>query len=181
MIRRHANGCRAVLAIAASIGLAALAWAAFATPSARVVYNASESVPVGWYRIEAVADPVSLLHVGSIVLTRLPAEPAALAAQRGYLPAHIPLLKRVGAVSPQHVCVGDGQVRIDGEPVAAVLRADRLGRVMPSWDGCRMLVAGEIFLLSNTHPGSFDSRYFGPIDASLAMGLALPIGGGKLP
>ena len=38
--------------------------------------------------------------VGSIVLVRLPADAAALAAQRGYLPAHIPLLKRVGAVAP---------------------------------------------------------------------------------
>ena len=46
---------------------------------------------------------------GSIVLARLPAEPAALAAQRGYLPPHIPLLKRVGAVAPQHVCIVDGQ------------------------------------------------------------------------
>ncbi len=174
---QHANGRHALLAFAASIGLAALAWAAFARPSARVVYNASESVPVGWYRIEPIPDSAPLLHVGSIVLTRLPAEPAALAAQRGYLPAHIPLLKRVGAVAPQHVCVGNGLVRIDGEPVAVVLRADRLGRAMPAWDGCRALGAGEVFLLSNTHPGSFDSRYFGPIDASLVRGLARPMGG----
>ena len=175
------NGCRAVLAVAASIGLAALAWAAFAKPSARVVYNASESVPVGWYRIETMVESASSLRVGGIVLTRLPAEPAALAAQRGYLPAHIPLLKRIGAVSPQHVCVREGQVRIDGTPVAVVLRADRLGRAMPVWSGCRALVVGEVFLLSNTHSGSFDSRYFGPINASLVMGLAHSMGGRKPP
>ena len=120
------NGRRVVLAVAASIGLAALAWAAFAKPSARVVYNASESVPVGWYGIDPPRS-AGPLRVGSIVLTRLPTEPAAMAAQRGYLPAHIPLLKRIGAVSPQHVCVREGQVRIDGMPVAVVLRADRLG------------------------------------------------------
>ena len=175
------NGCRAVLAVAASIGLAALAWAAFAKPSARVVYNASESVPVGWYRIETMVESASSLRVGGIVLTRLPAEPAALAAQRGYLPAHIPLLKRIGAVSPQHVCVREGQVRIDGTPMAVVLQADRLGRAMPVWSGCRALEAGEVFLLSDTHPGSFDSRYFGPIDVSSVMGLARPLGGGKPP
>lgn len=175
------KGRRAVLATAACIGLSALAWAAIAKPSARVVYNASESVPVGWYRIETMVESASSLRVGGIVLTRLPAEPAALAAQRGYLPAHIPLLKRVGAVSPQHVCVRQGQVRIDGTPVAVVLRADRLGRAMPVWSGCRALVVGEVFLLSDTHPGSFDSRYFGPIDVSSVMGLARPLGGGKPP
>ncbi len=172
------NGRRVVLAVAASIGLAALAWAAFAKPSARVVYNASESVPGGWYGIDAPRS-AGPLRVGSIVLTRLPTEPAAMAAQRGYLPAHIPLLKRIGAVSPQHVCVREGQVRIDGMPVAVVLRADRLGRPMPAWSGCRALVVGEVFLLSNTHPGSFDSRYFGPIDVSSVIGPAHPIRGRK--
>jgi hypothetical protein len=45
------------------------------------------------------------LSVGSIVLTTLPPDAAALAAQRGYLPARVPLLKRVGAVAPQEVCI----------------------------------------------------------------------------
>src|SRR3546814_4072303 len=49
------------------------------------------------------------LSVGSIVLTRLPADAGVLAAQRGYLPAHVPLLKRVGAVAPQHVCIVAGR------------------------------------------------------------------------
>lgn len=160
-----------VLAVLSACGLAALAWASFVTPSAHVVYNPSNSVPVGWYRIET-ADS---LHVGSIVLARLPAEPAALAAQRGYLPPHIPLLKRVGAVAPQHVCIVAGVVRIDGVPVAAVLRADRLGRSLPSWQQCRLLAAGELFLLSVTNPASFDSRYFGPIAASSVIGMAQPI------
>jgi type IV secretory pathway protease TraF len=70
--------------------------------------------------------------VGSIVLVPLPAEAAALAAQRGYLPTRIPLLKRVGAVAPQEVCIVDGSVRIDGVPSAAVLSADRwAGRCHP--------------------------------------------------
>lgn len=164
-----------VLAVLSACGLAALAWASFATPSAHVVYNPSNSVPVGWYRVEPVNSPADLLHVGSIVLARLPAEPAALAAQRGYLPPHVPLLKRVGAVAPQHVCIVNGVVRIDGVPVAAVLRADRLGRLLPSWPQCRTLAEGELFLLSATNPASFDSRYFGPIDTSTVIGIARPI------
>src|SRR5256885_10975171 len=58
---------------------------------------------------------------------------------RRYLPARVPLLKRVGAVAPQTVCVFDALVWIDGVPVAAVLPADRLGRPLPSWRQCRQL------------------------------------------
>ena len=162
---------RIVLASLSACGLAALAWAAFVQPLPRLVYNPSDSVPIGWYRIGSS----DALHVGAIVLTTLPPDVAALAAQRRYLPARVPLLKRVGAVAPQHVCVFDALVWIDGVPVAAVLAADRLGRPLPSWPHCRRLEAGELFLLSSTNPVSFDSRYFGPVSASAVIGVAHPV------
>lgn len=170
---------RRVLAGLSVCGLAALAWAAFVHPLPRLVYNPSDSVAVGWYRVEPLhGHPGSLprpLSVGSIVLTRLPADAAALAAQRGYLPTRVPLLKRVGAVAPQHVCVFDALVWIDGVPVAAVRPTDRLGRALPSWRQCRQLRPGELFLLSSTNPASFDSRYFGPVNASAVIGAAHPV------
>lgn len=168
---------RARLALAgfAAVGLAALAWAAFVQPLPRLIYNPSDSVPVGWYRVQPLDHRAASLPVGSIVLTRLPANAAALAAQRGYLPAHVPLLKRVGAVAPQHVCIVAGQVRIDGVPAAAALPADRLGRPLPSLQLCRRLEPGELFLLSVTNPASFDSRYFGPVSASAVIGVAHPV------
>ena len=162
---------RIVLASLSACGLAALAWAAFVQPLPRLVYNPSDSVPIGWYRIGSS----DALHVGAIVLTTLPPDVAALAAQRRYLPARVPLLKRVGAVAPQHVCVFDALVWIDGVPVAAVLAADRLGRPLPSWPHCRRLEAGELFLLSSTNPASFDSRYFGPVSVSAVIGVAHPV------
>ena len=166
---------RRVLAGLSVCGLAALAWAAFVHPLPRLVYNPSDSVAVGWYRVDPRGHGATSLLVGSIVLTRLPADAAALAAQRGYLPARIPLLKRVGAVAPQEVCVLDALVWIDGVPVAAVRSADRLGRPLPSWPQCRRLQAGEIFLLSTTNPASFDSRYFGPVSTSAVIGVAHPV------
>ena len=177
-------GCaRVVVATLAAIGFAALAWASFVHPFPRLIYNPSDSVPVGWYRVDPLRHrPSSLsrplppsLRVDSIVLTTLPPDAAALAAQRGYLPTRVPLLKRVGAVAPQEVCIAGGIVRIDGVPSAAVLRADRWGRPLPSWQQCRRLEPGELFLLSVTNPASFDSRYFGPVRASAVIGVAHPV------
>ncbi|MEQ6438182.1 S26 family signal peptidase [Comamonas sp. w2-DMI] len=170
---------RIVLAGLAACGLAALAWASFVHPLPRLIYNPSDSVAVGWYRVDPLRHrPGSLprpLSVDSIVLTTLPPDAAALAAQRGYLPARVPLLKRVGAIAPQHVCVFDALVWIDGVPAAAVRPADRLGRPLPSWPQCRQLRPGELFLLSSTNPASFDSRYFGPVSTSAVIGVARPI------
>ena len=174
---------RIALAGLSSVGLAALAWASFLPdymrPLPRLIYNPSDSVAVGWYRVDPLQPRAGSLprplSVGSIVLVRLPADATALAAQRGYLPAHIPLLKRVGAVAPQHVCIVAGQVRIDGVPVATALPADRLGRSLPSWRHCRPLAEGELFLLSVTNSASFDSRYFGPVSTTAVIGVARPI------
>ena len=174
---------RIVLACLSTCGLAALAWASFLPDHMRqlprLIYNPSDSVAVGWYRVEPInrrADSLTRpLSVGSIVLVSLPTEAAALAAQRGYLPMRIPLLKRVGAVSPQEVCIVGGVVRIDGVSSASVLRADRMGRSLPAWQQCRRLEFGELFLLSVTNPSSFDSRYFGPVRTSAVLGIAHPL------
>ncbi|QAU22661.1 S26 family signal peptidase [Dyella sp. M7H15-1] len=170
---------RLVLAAVSACGFAALAWASFVSPLPRLTYNPSDSVAVGWYRIDPF-DPrtASLprpLSVDSIVLVPLPAKAAVLAAQRGYLPTRVPLLKRIGAVAPQEVCIVGRSVRIDGVPVAALLTADRVGRPLPSWRQCRRLVPGELFLLSVTNPASFDSRYFGPVSTSTVIGVAHPV------
>ncbi len=170
---------RIVVAGLSACGLAALAWASFVSPLPRLIYNPSDSVAVGWYRVEPIdrraGSLPNPLPVESIVLVPLPTNAAALAAQRGYLPTRVPLLKRVGAVAPQEVCAADHSVRIDGVPVAAVLPADRMGRTLPSWQQCRRLEPGELFLLSVTNPASFDSRYFGPIAASTVIGVAHPV------
>ena len=166
---------RIALAGLSACVLAALAWASFVQPNARVIYNPSDSVPVGWYHIESSARQSDSLPVGSIVLTRLPDTVALFAAQRGYLPTGIPLLKRVGAVAPQEVCVTDGVVRIDGVLVAAALHVDRMGRSLRVWPGCRRLRSEELFLLSTANPASFDSRYFGPVGASVVLGVAHPL------
>jgi conjugative transfer signal peptidase TraF len=164
-------GRHALWPIALSVGsLFAVAWTALTNSSPLLVYNASNSVPAGWYRIT----DAHLLAAGDLVLVRLPPEAAALAAQRGYLPSTVPLLKTVAAIAPQHVCVQSNRVLIDGNLVARQLRWDRQGRPLPSWRVCRHLVSDELFLLSSNSE-SFDSRYFGPISTDAVIGLAQPL------
>lgn len=165
-----ALGVRWPLALLAC-SLFALCWAALTTSPPRLVYNASDSVPVGWYRIS----PANSLASGDLVLVRLPPEASSLAAQRGYLPADVPLLKTVAAVAPQRVCVQGSQVRIDGVVVARRMRWDRQSRALPAWQACRRLVGDELFLLSSSNPASFDSRYFGPVSADAVTGRAQPL------
>jgi conjugative transfer signal peptidase TraF len=162
---------RAVVILCMDIGLAALLMPPAVPNRVQIVYNPSDSVPRGWYRI----GPADSLQVGSIVLARLPAPAAALAAQRNYLPAGIPLLKRIGAVAPQRVCIDGDLVRIEDMAVASVLPVDGRGRPLSAWSQCRRLAHGELFLLSSTNPASFDSRYFGPIRTSDVIGGAQPI------
>ena len=109
------------------------------------------------------------------MLTHLPAAPATFAASRGYLPIHVPLLKRIGAMAPQEVCVRDDIVRIDSIPVAVVLSVDASGRPLAAWQQCRRLRDGELFLLSTTNVASFDSRYFGPVSTLAVIGHAQPL------
>lgn len=162
------SGRRPLALLAGS--LIALGWAAFTTSTPRLIYNASDSVPVGWYRIS----PANTSVPGDLILVRLPPEAMSLAAQRDYLPANVPLLKTVAAMAPQRVCVQGSQVRIDGIVVARRLRWDRQGRPLPTWQTCRRLADDELFLLSSD-PASFDSRYFGTVSVNAVIGRAQPL------
>lgn len=154
-----------------AIGVAALLVPTAMQFPKQLVYNPSDSVPRGWYGIGSA----DALQVGGIVLIQLPAGVAAFAARHGYLPAGVPLLKRIGALAPQSVCVEEDMVRIDGAVVAAVLAKDGMDRPLQPWAQCRALIGDEMFLLSNSHSASFDSRYFGPVDASAVIGSAHPM------
>lgn len=175
-LRPHSRRlARLILAGLSACGVVALAWASFVSPLARVIYNPSNSVAVGWYRVDPRGNGTPGPHDGSLVLVSLPADAAALAARRRYLPLGTPLLKPVAAIAPQRVCVAGGIVRIDGRTVAATLRVDGMGRPLHAWSQCRRLRPGELFLLSTTNPASFDSRYFGPVRTSSVLGIAHPV------
>jgi conjugative transfer signal peptidase TraF len=154
----------------ASLGLALLAFTLTA-PRARIVYNASSSAPLGWYLITAN----KTVRSGDLVLADLPAAVAAFADERHYLPRTVPILKHVGAMAGQRVCIKNRTVIIDGNVVGIALTHDGAHRALPVWNHCRVLAGDELFLFSAKPEGAFDARYFGPIRRSAVRGIAHPL------
>src|SRR3546814_4998816 len=62
----------------------------------------------------------------------------------------------------------------DGNRVAIAKSHDRMGRPLPSWQGCHRVRTDELFLL-NPAPDSLDGRYFGALPAAGLIGTAHPI------
>jgi conjugative transfer signal peptidase TraF len=156
-----ATGATAVLA---------LSWRSYPT-NIRLVYNPTTSAPKGWYVVERQRE----LRVNDYVLAHLPLDAAVLANDRHYLPASVPILKRIGAIGHQVVCTLDGNILIDNRVVARALVLDGAGRKLDAWKACRALAVDEIFLLGEANPASFDSRYFGPILRANVIGKARPL------
>ena len=139
-------------------------------PAPRVVWNASASAPIGFWRIH----PDRPIHTGDMVLARTPDAVRQLAARRHYLPANVPLLKRVAARDGDNVCALGREIFINGRWVAERRVADPHGRPLPWWSGCEHLRGGRFLLLMDA-PDSFDSRYFGPVDQAAIIGRATPL------
>lgn len=150
------------------IGVAMLVAPAIGSSGVRLVYNASDSAPRGFYVVEKATQ----LHVGDYVIARLPEDSADLAAKRGYLPRSVPVLKQIVAIDGQQVCIRGGSVYVDARVVAQTLEEDGQRRKLRAWNGCRRLTTGELFLLNPSNPASFDSRYLGPLDMSFVLGRA---------
>tara|TARA_R110001599_G_scaffold9532_1_gene47271 strand:+ start:540 stop:1133 length:594 start_codon:yes stop_codon:yes gene_type:complete len=138
-----------------------------------LLYNPSQSAPLGWYRVE----PLSVISCGDLVVSHLPEAASRLAAKRGYLPSGIPVIKTVRALEGDRVCTVDEVLFINGTPAVRLLFADSLGRTLPSpWKACRLLQPGEVLLLSGRTADSFDGRYFGVVRDGDIIGRAVWIG-----
>ena len=139
--------------------------------NALFVWNATASAPIGLYRVL----PEKTLRRGDLVLVMPPDWVQRFASIRHYLPAHIPLVKHVAALTGQTICARNDAISIDGARVATRLRTDSLGRNLPAWIGCRTLSVDEVFLLMKDVRTSFDGRYFGAVSASSIIGRLQPL------
>ena len=159
---------RAALFFASLLALAGLGLGARTTPA--WVWNTTASAPTGLYWLS----PARTVRVGDLVAVRPPDAQAAWMARRGYLPSGAVLVKRVVALAPSRVCRFGPRVTVDGALRALAEDADRRGRPLPRWAGCRRLAGSDLFLL-NAAPRSLDGRYLGPLPRAAVVGRLRPI------
>jgi conjugative transfer signal peptidase TraF len=147
--------------------------------AAGIRLNTTPSIPVGVYRL--TNEP--LVKGAYVLFCPPPAAVFDLAKARGYLGAgYCPggygqLMKKVLAVQDDVVVIGTDGVRVNGQllPLSAPIKADGAGRPLPDYKASRVLGSTEVLVMSDSNSGSFDGRYFGPIQRSQIQGVIRPI------
>jgi conjugative transfer signal peptidase TraF len=135
------------------------------------IWNASNSVPIGLYRVQAT----TRLAATELVVVQPPDLLAAFLDLNGYLPIGAPMLKRVLALPGQTVCRNGLKIAVDGVDVGEGRERDGRNRPLPVWHGCRVIADGDVFVMNWQSADSLDSRYFGPLPASAVIGRAIPV------
>tara|TARA_R110002072_G_scaffold19100_30_gene71211 strand:- start:11930 stop:12442 length:513 start_codon:yes stop_codon:yes gene_type:complete len=161
---------RKTLAVGA-VGLSLIVVSAFVRFTPMLIWNASASVPIGFYAVQPLNTPA----VGDLVVLEPPTPLGDWLLARGYLGADVPLIKHVAALPGQRVCRIGVTVSIDGVTVARAKPRDRFKRPLPVWQGCMQLTDDEIFFLNPDTEASLDGRYFGPLSRETIIGRAVPI------
>jgi conjugative transfer signal peptidase TraF len=155
-----------------TVGAAALALSTIAAmPAKRYIWNASDSVPVGLYWLQPAGD----LFVAQLVAVQPPEPLATFLADHRYLPRGVPMLKRVLALPGQTVCRDGLAITVDNIAAGEARERDSRGRPLPVWQGCRVIAAGEVFLMNWQSADSLDGPYFGGLPTTAIIGRAEPL------
>lgn len=154
-----------------SAGIALIALSAAIRANPILVWNASASVPIGFYAVQPLDTP----NVGDLVVLEPPSPLDDWLLEHGYLGADVLLIKHIAALPGQRVCRIGVTVSIDGETVATAKARDRFDRPLPVWQGCQRLTNDQIFFLNPDTEASLDGRYFGPLPRDTIIGCAVPI------
>jgi len=157
--------------IVAAAGAVALILSGNWIGATHYLWNASSSVPVGLYQLQ----PMDKIALFDLVAIQPPEPLATYLADGGYLPRNVLLLKRVQALTGQTVCRTTLKITVDGVQVGEARDRDRRGRLLPSWQGCRILGSGEFFVMNPDAPDSLDGRYFGVLRTSSVVGQAVAL------
>jgi conjugative transfer signal peptidase TraF len=165
---------RSAVLVTMTLGIVAIGASAGSKTAPRFVWNVSGSVPTGLYRVRP-ARPARDLTVATLVVAYPPEPLARWLAEGRYLPCGVPLLKPVLALAGQTVCRAGPVITVDGRKMGAASEQDHSGRPLPVWQGCRVIGAGEVFLMNSDEPASLDGRYFGPIPLAAISGRAEPL------
>ena len=133
--------------------------------------NLTLSEPVGIYRLVAGG-----VERGALIWVKQPTGAAVTILHR-YVPANIPLIKRVAAIPGDIVQVGTPGVRINGRlwPDSAPLARDAEAHPLRGYAfGTYRVNAGQLWVMSD-NPRGIDSRYFGAVRETSVISRLIPV------
>ena len=133
--------------------------------------NLTHSEPIGLYKIEST--PPARGDLAAFCLSPENAY-TAISSNRNYLgtsslcpSGQKPLLKEVAGLAGDSVTVHSSLIQVNDKLVILTSRTrDNQGRELPRKLRSGIIPKGKALLLSTHHKNSFDSRYFGLVDAS---------------
>ena len=111
-----------------------------------IYYNSTPSMPLGLYFVRR---PVTALKKGMVVLFRLPDGLNSFAAGTSWLKPGEVLIKYVGALPGDLVCVGE-ELSIDGEAFGRISSDDGAGVALPRQRGCFVVPEGYFLPVGKT-------------------------------
>lgn len=165
----HRKRWRAVVLLPLTLAGAGLGLLSLHPQAPVLVWNFTESVPLGLYSLKQ-GTPAR----GDLIAVQPAGDARTTLESYGALPAGRYLLKPLAGLAGDTVCRHGASVSINGKRAATARFQTSAGRHLPSWSGCQVLAENEILLLA-PHPSSFDSRYFGPVTRPEIIGIADPI------
>jgi len=162
----------------AALGIVSVLFLGWLAIASGVRFNGSQSFPDGLY-LATCQHP----HKGDLVFVNIPTTPIfVMAGERGYLNvAYSPtphLLKRLVGVAGDRVTIDSEGVEVNGVRLtnSTPLFFDKGGRpLQPCLLKNYILGPDEVLLMSDYNPSSFDSRYFGPLQATAIESVMRPI------
>ena len=138
--------------------------------ASHLVYNATPSLPLGFYWMSRAR----AIRRSDVVAFKIPPNVERLVQERHYLPGNALLLKPVIAAAGDEVCTTDGILRVNGVIVGIVRTEDSGGHPLPHEPWCGPVPEDAVFVAS-PHPMSFDSRTFGLVPIRAVLGTVVPL------
>jgi conjugative transfer signal peptidase TraF len=143
-------------------------------------WNMSPSMPMGIWRVQAIRGAVMR---GEVVTLCLDPAAAALGRERGYLtggecPGNVELLIKMAAAIPGDLVeVSSAGMSVNGVLIrhSQPLGADDLNRPMQAVPhGIYRVAHDQVWVVGDTDPRSYDSRYYGAVPIENIRGRAVP-------
>lgn len=132
--------------------------------------NLTVSAPRGLYLVRANENGPVIR--GELVTLAVPPAFTSLVYGRGWLKTGTPLLKTVGGLPGEVLCVSGGRFSLSNQDLGPVFARDSQGMPLPMLSGCSKVPPGQFVPVSTFHPKSFDGRYMGAVPLALVTGRA---------